>query len=128
MKVIKRLRVPVGVVFGVIATVLVGCASFSSQPKYTAEQVMEQGFKGDDSLIKKVTQGKGTQDDFKRLSELVNELAKNKPTKGDMASWKEKTSALSAAAKNLVQGTPGALDSLKAASNCKACHSVHKPS
>jgi len=128
MKDSKRRVNSAATVVGVVSTILLGCASFTSQPKYTSEQVMEQGFKGDDSLIKKVTQGKGTQDDFKRLSELADELAKNKPTKGDAASWKEKTSALKAAAKSLVQGTPGALDAVKAASNCKACHSVHKPS
>jgi hypothetical protein len=115
----------VGSVLGGIAT---GCATYSSKPKMTSEEVMEKGFKGDNSLFKKISQGNGTQDDFKQLVELSRELAKNTPPKGDAASWSEKTKALVVAAEALAQGKPGALDAVKAAANCKACHSVHKPS
>jgi len=115
----------VGTLLGGLAT---GCATYSSKPKLSSEEVMEKGFKGDTSLFKKISQGNGTQDDFKQLVELSRELAKNAPPKGDAASWSEKTKALVAAAESLAQGKPGALDAVKAAANCKACHSVHKPS
>lgn len=110
-----------------LGVAVAGCASLGSKPKYTAEEIMEKGFKGDTSLVKKITQGNGTQDDFKLLLDLSRELGKNAPPKGDVASWKEKTSALTAAAESLAAGKPGALDAVKAAINCKACHSVHKP-
>lgn len=112
----------------VLAGIASGCATYSSKPKLSSKEVMEQGFKGDTSMFKKISQGNGTQDDFKKLLELSRELAKNEPTKGDAASWSEKTKALVAASELLAQGKPGALDAVKAAANCKACHSVHKPS
>ena len=72
---------------------------------------------------------------WSRLVELVKDLAKNKatlekyfqvlvkfkPSKGDADSWKTKTEALVAALKS------GKQEDLNKASNCKACHSVHKP-
>ena len=53
-------------------------------------------------------------------------MATQKPAKGDEASWKTKTAALVSAAKDLVEKKAGAADALKKASDCKACHSVHK--
>ena len=46
--------------------------------------------------------------------------------KGDDASWTAKTTALAAAAHEVAEKKAGAVDKLKAASDCKACHSVHK--
>jgi hypothetical protein len=111
-----------------VGSLLAGCASYSSKPSMTSEEVMKQGFKGDTSLFKKISQGNGTQDDFNHLVKLSRELAKNAPSKGDAASWSEKTKALVVASEALAKGQPGALDAVKAAANCKACHSVHKPS
>lgn len=121
----KTIRTVVGV--AVLSALAVGCASYQSKPKYSVEDVMKQGFKGDTSLIKKVLDGKGGADDFKLLVELTGALAKNQPPKGDAASWAEKTKALATAASDVAAGKPGALDTLKGAANCKACHSVHKP-
>lgn len=123
-----RTMMSVALVGTLLAGIASGCATYSSKPKLSSKEVMEHGFKGDSSLIKKISQGNGTQDDFKHLAELSRELAKNSPTKGDAASWSEKTKALVAASESLAQGKPGALDAVKAAANCKACHSVHKPS
>ena len=69
-----------------VGSLLAGCASYSSKPSLTTEEVMKQGFKGDTSLFKKISQGNGTQDDFKHLVKLSRELAKNEPSKGDAAS------------------------------------------
>lgn len=71
-------------------------------------------------------QGQGNEADFKKMAFLTKELALNKPSKGDLSSWTEKTTALQAASESLVAGKPGALDGFKTAVNCKACHSVHK--
>jgi hypothetical protein len=83
--------------------------------------------KGDDALAKKVSKGEGTKDDFKKLVEYYAALPLNDAPKGDAASRKEKTTALLDAAKALEAGKAGALDQYKAAVNCKACHSAHKP-
>jgi cytochrome c556 len=123
-----RSLLSIAITGSVLAGLATGCATHSSKPKLSSKEVMEKGFKGDTSLFKKISQGNGTQDDFKQLLNLSRELAKNSPTKGDAASWSDKTKALVTAAESLAQGKPGALDAVKAAANCKACHSVHKPS
>ena len=82
--------------------------------------------KGKDSLVSKITAGKGTDEDHKKILAAYEFLATQKPPMGDEASWKAKTAALVAAAKDLVEKKAGAADSLKKASDCKACHSVHK--
>lgn len=118
-----------------IAAVLLGAALVGAclqagaqdKPKYTVKEVMQALHKGDDALAKKVTQGEGTQDDFKKLVVYYVALPLNDAPKGDAASWKEKTAALLLAAQALEGGKAGALDQYKAAVNCKACHSIHKP-
>jgi hypothetical protein len=82
--------------------------------------------KGKDSFLSKITGGKGTDEDHKKLLTAYEVLATQKPPMGDEASWKAKTAALLAAAKDLVDKKAGAVDELKKASDCKACHSVHK--
>lgn len=120
----KRILVSVAVA---VAAVVSGCSTFSSKPKYTTEQIMEQGFKGKESPAARVGRGEGTAADFKLLAELTASLPLNAPPKGDAASWKEKSTALAKAGKDLAAGKVGALEAWKAASNCKACHSAHKP-
>jgi cytochrome c556 len=83
--------------------------------------------KGKESFLSKVTGGKGTEEDHKKLLSFYEVLATLKPPQGEEKSWKEKTDALIAAAKEVVEKKEGALDKLKKASDCKACHSVHKP-
>jgi len=87
---------------------------------------MEDGFKGKESLSARISKGQGNEADFKKMAFLTKELALNKPSKGALSSWTEKTTALQAASESLVAGKPGALDGFKTAVNCKACHSVHK--
>jgi hypothetical protein len=103
--------------------VLMGAAQ--DKPK-SIKEAMASTHKGDDSLVKKVQGGKGSEDDHKRLLEIYEFLATQKPSKGDEASWKAKTGALVSATKDLVDKKAGALEVFKKASDCKACHSVHK--
>ena len=107
------------------AALTAGCAT-KPKPSQSIEHVMEAGFKGKESLSARIAKGQGNEADFKKMASLTKELALNKPSKGDLASWTEKTKALQAAADSLVAGKPGALDGFKTAVNCKACHSVHK--
>lgn len=83
--------------------------------------------KGVDPVCKKATEGKATPDELKKLIEGYKALCAAKPPKGDVASWKEKTSKLLAAAQDLQKGKEGAADRYAEAVKCKACHSVHKP-
>ena len=93
----------------------------------SVHDVMEAANEGKDSLYEKVTGGKGTPGEIKKLSDLYQALPGLKPPKGDAKSWKEKSTALAVAARDLAEKKPGAMEKLKAAANCKACHSVHKP-
>lgn len=106
---------------------LVGCSTTASRAKLSSEQVMEEGFEGKGSIAARLSQDKGTQEDKMRMAYLTEQLSLNEPVKGDPASWTQKTTALHEAAVALASNAPGALVSWKAASDCKKCHSVHKP-
>jgi hypothetical protein len=105
-------------------TVSVLRAADDEKPKFTIKEIMKQAHK--DKLLNKVLEGKATADEKATLSLLYLHLGKNKPPKGDEASWKKLTSALQTAAKEAEEGKPGAVDRLKAASKCGTCHSAHK--
>ena len=109
---------------GLALAALLG-ATAQDKPK-TIKEAMETTHKGKESMVAKIISGKGTDDEHKKLLEIYEFIATQKPPKGDEASWKTKTSALIAAAKDLVEKKAGAPDKLKAASDCKSCHSVHK--
>ena len=95
-------------------------------PKYKTKQVMAKVFKGKASLKAKISAGKATAEEKKTALEYLQALAKNKPKKGDAASWTKKTLALVKAAKQVVDGKEGGIKSFNAATNCKACHNLHK--
>jgi hypothetical protein len=92
----------------------------------SVHDIMEAANEGKHSLYDRVAEGKGTPEEARKLAQLYQALPGLKPPKGDAKSWKEKTSALAAAAKDVADRKPGALERLKTAANCKACHSVHK--
>jgi hypothetical protein len=115
-----RAVVPAALAFGL----LLG-AAFQAK---SAKEIMAAANKGDDSLFKKVSGGKGTDEDIKKLVEYYDALAAiAKPPMGDEKSWKEKTAALATAAHDVSEKKAGAVEKLTKAGDCKACHSVHKP-
>jgi len=91
------------------------------------KDAMSATHKGKESMVNKIRDGKGSDEDYKKALAVWEYIATQKPPQGDEASWKSKTSALIAAAKELVEKKPGALEKVKATSDCKSCHSVHKP-
>jgi len=93
----------------------------------SVHDVMEAANEGKPSLYDRVIGGKGTPEEARKLSDLYQALPGLKPPKGDAKSWKERTSALAVAAKEVVDRKTGAVEKLKVTANCKACHSVHKP-
>ena len=103
---------------------ILGAAKAQAEDEVTIKKVMKVCMK--DGLCKKVASGKGEEGDAEKLLKLFTAMSKLDPPKGDAASWKAKTDALVAAAKDCVDGKEGATKALGAAANCKACHSVHK--
>lgn len=110
----------------VVTTAVTLDAQAAEKPKYSMEDIMKKGLKGDDSLLKKVTEDRATDEEKKLLVGYFQALTHHEPSKGDAASWKAKTGALLAATQKVVKGDKAALAQLKEASNCKACHNVHK--
>ena len=93
--------------------------------KLTIKDIMKEAHK--DGLIKKVATEKATEKETKRLHKLYTELAKLSPPKGDKKSWDAKTKALVDSAKLAVEKDATFKTKLKNASNCTACHKLHKP-
>lgn len=107
-------------VLGLLTAVVVGVQAEAA--KISIKNVMKTCMKG--GLLKKVIDGNATDAEKAKLVEQFEALTADKPPKGDEASWKDKTAALLAGAQDAAAGK--GVDKLKAASNCKACHSVHK--
>ena len=95
--------------------------------KFTNVKEVMALHKGKESFLANVLAGKGSDDDLKKLVSAYEVMAAQKPPKGDEASWKTLTAAALVAAKDAAAKKEGALDKLKAATNCKACHEPHKP-
>jgi hypothetical protein len=94
--------------------------------KAQMKEIMLVGHKNDDAIIKKVAAGSATKEEKAKLLEFYKTLATLEPSRGSKESWTEKTSTAIAAAQALVDGDPKAPAMVKAASDCKGCHSVHK--
>jgi hypothetical protein len=116
-----------------VATLLAGAfASLSvfgaadEKPKYDIETIMEKAHDKDSGIYHKVVANKASDEQKKELLVLYTELGKNKPPKGDAKSWKDKTTALVSAAKEVVDGKGTGVADLKKAANCMSCHKVHK--
>lgn len=93
--------------------------------KHTIKEVMKVAMKG--GLLKKVAGGDASDEEKKQLLDLFISMVESKPPKGEMSSWHNLAGASALAAAKAVVGREGAGDELKAATNCKACHSEHKP-
>lgn len=108
-----------------LAGLIVALFSFTSVATADGpfEEIMKKGFKGTKEsppLLKKVLGGSATAEEKAKLAEYINKMSTLKPEKGDAASWKEKSEALVKAIEK------NDMKALKSASNCKACHKVHK--
>ncbi|MDB6055687.1 MAG: hypothetical protein JWN25_3210 [Verrucomicrobiales bacterium] len=97
-----------------------------AKPKYTIKEVMEALHKGKENIAKTAAAGNGTKADFDKMVDYYSALPANTPEKGSAESWKEKTTKLLDAAKELQAGKPDAVAHYKEASNCKACHTEHQ--
>jgi hypothetical protein len=82
---------------------------------------------GQDHIAKKAAMGKASKEEINALVEAYSKMAKAKPSKGDNESWNQKNAKLLAATKALQKGDANGVALYKEASNCKACHSVHRP-
>ncbi len=103
-----------------------GCSS-RPKPTLTIAEIMEEGFKGRASMAARLSENMGTEADKMRMAYLTQQLALNTPPKGEVDHWVQKTSELNRAAVALESNRPEGLALWRAASDCKQCHSTHKP-
>jgi len=94
------------------------------KPKHTIKIVMAKAHKG--GLLKKVLSKKGSDAEKKQLVEYYTSLTQNTPPKGDLKAWKKRTGAVLAAAKEVQEGKATGIAKLRKATNCAACHKVHR--
>lgn len=127
-KVLKRL-VALGTAslcLGVLVSMSLAAGQDEAKPKYTLKDIMKQHKKG--GLLPKILSGEGTAEDKTALLDMYISMFETKPPKGEMDSWQHLAGASTLAAAKVVVGREGAIDELKKATNCAACHKVHKPS
>jgi cytochrome c553 len=94
------------------------------EEKLTIKKIMKLAHKS--GLLKKVATGKATDSEIADLHEFYLEMPKLTPPKGEEESWEKKTAALTKASKAAVDKDPNASALLKSATDCAACHKVHK--
>ncbi len=121
------------VVSGVLAVAMLAGLGLvvrgDDKPKYTVKEVMakaHKGAKGKKPLAARAAAGQASDEEKKLLVELYEEMAKNKPPKGDAESWKKLNDELVAAAKDVAEGKDGAGKRLGNAMKCGPCHDNHK--
>ncbi len=95
-----------------------------TKPKHTIKEVMKTAHK--DGLLKKIMSGDASQEDKLVLLDNYISLVESEPPKGDMESWQILSGKAALAAAKMAVGREGAAAELKAATNCAACHKVHK--
>lgn len=117
------------IIVGTVLTLAVGgtLALSADEEEVTIKDVMKKAHGGKPSLKDKVQTGKASDDEKKMLLELYTALSKNKPPKGDEEDFKKRTEDLVAAAKAATEGKKNATQLLAKATNCAACHKLHKP-
>jgi hypothetical protein len=96
-------------------------------PKPTIKEIMKTMHKGDDSVVKQIIAGKGTQSEIDQLLADYKIMAEMDPPRGDKASWKAKTGKLIEITSTLKPDDKAGLANFKAAVSCRDCHSVHRP-
>jgi hypothetical protein len=139
----KFLKVTLSGALGALALVLAMSATSAQEKKDkkddkapTIKEIMQKGHKGTDAYIGKVRAAAkdGKWDDAKEPAKALaffgEHLGKNKPAKGDAASW-EKLSKKYAESTKAVEKAVDAKDAKAVnkaldAINCKECHSVHR--
>ncbi|MBR89848.1 MAG: hypothetical protein CMO66_01050 [Verrucomicrobiales bacterium] len=120
----KNAMIRWGTLCAVFALLTTACKLFEGgQP--SMKTVMQEGFKGDGALRKKIIDGVATQADKDLFLIYAETLPGFAPKKGTPASWAEKSAAVVAAAKAIADGT-GTVDDFEAATNCRGCHEPHK--
>ena len=108
-----------------LATNLIGANTTAPvEPENSIKDVMKKAHK--DGLLKKVLGGEASQEEKVTLLGLYIDMLEGTPEKGEKNEWIMASGPSVLAAGKVVVGREGALDELKQATNCKACHDKFK--
>ena len=94
--------------------------------KHPIKDIMERTHKEKGALVFRVRDGESTEEDNKKLLAEYKSLAALKPPLGDLGTWKKRTAAAIAAIQELVDNKPDAVERVRSATDCKACHDAHR--
>lgn len=112
-----------------VAAIAITTAVIADENHEIIEKVMKEGLKGDESPLAKVLEGAASKEDTAGLAKLIKTMDGTKAPAGDQADYDKKVAELIAAMDAVAGGATDekALGRLDKASNCKACHTDHKP-
>ena len=110
---------------GLFAASSVAFQAQAPKPTNSIKKVMELAHK--EGLLKKVLDKEATKEDKDRLLDLYIDMLETEPPQGEQSSWILLAGRSVVAAGKVAVGREGAEEELKEATNCAACHRVHKP-
>jgi cytochrome c553 len=98
--------------------------SSEDDEELTIKKIMKRAHKS--GLLKSVATGRATDAEIAQLHHYYQAMPKLSPPNGEEKSWKKKTEALIEASRAAIDKDPNAGQMLKSATDCAACHDVHK--
>jgi cytochrome c2 len=112
-----------------LLVLVVICTSsvFASEVIEDAMKKYHKAPKGQDPVCKIVANGKASTEQIAELLTAYQAMCKEAPPRGEKADWVKKCQAVIASLKKIQGGDTAGAEEFKKASNCKACHSEHKP-
>ncbi len=90
------------------------------------KDVMERTHKEKDALVFKVRDGESSDEENKKLLAEYKSLLDMKPPLGDAGAWKNRVNNAIAAIQDVVDKKAGAVEKMRGATDCKACHEAHR--
>ena len=96
---LKSISTVIAITFAAVAT-----ADDKHEKHEIIEKVMKEGLKGDECPLKKTINGAASDEEIKKLAELIATLKGTKAPVGDQAAYDEKVTALIAAAEKVAGG------------------------
>ena len=96
-------------------------------PIKKAMQYAHKAPQGEKKIGDKIGEGTATEAEVKATLDAYKAMENCKPARGEQAAFKEKVAKLIGATEEVLAKKDGAAANYKAAVNCKACHSEHKP-
>ena len=121
---------------GIVVLALILCApALSAQqgkkpppppPAKVIKDMMLRTHKEKGALVFRVRDAESTEEDNKQLLAEYKSLSDLKPPVGDVAAWKKRTANAIAAIQELVDKKSGAVERVRSATDCAACHNAHR--